>query len=90
MKINNSLDNPRWKALKCKCDKSSIEKSYPITECLHCKFQEREDSLPKKNFQFKEKKWTKEGKLISEEMKTISQITIVRGKNFQEIIGWTF
>ena len=94
MKINNSLKNPRWYGIECKCNHDSVETEYPIADCLHCKFQECEDSLPKENFEVKEMKVEKKGnKFIptgETVTRTIKEITIVRGKKFEDIIGWTW
>ena len=39
LKINGIMkdENILWKKLKCKCDKTDIEKSFPLIECKHCK-----------------------------------------------------
>ena len=75
----NGLKNDElilWKKIKCKCDKSNIEKMFPIFNCLSCKFQTQENSMPRKSF-------THLGK-------TITEIKIVRGNRYDDIIGWTF
>ena len=54
MKINGLIDKPRWYDIPCKCNHDSVETEYPIAECLHCKFQECEDSLPRDDFIIKE------------------------------------
>jgi hypothetical protein len=90
MKINNSLDHPRWYDIPCKCNHDNVETEYPITDCLHCKFQECENSLPKENFKtsqviFKDGKPTEKTKTV-----IVKEVTIVRGDKYQDIIGWTF
>lgn len=90
MKINNSLDHPRWKGIKCKCNHDSVETEYPIADCLHCKFQECEDSLPKENFKVNDPIIDKNGKQTGIKSRTVKEVTIVRGDKFQDIIGWTF
>jgi len=49
-------------------------------DCLHCKYTEREDSIPKDKFTVKE---------FGGGTKTISQIEIVRGRH-DDCIGWKF
>jgi hypothetical protein len=90
MIINNSLKNPRWYKIKCICNHSDALTEFPISDCLHCKFKQCEDSLPKKNFEIK-KFVMKDGKSTGQKItKTINEITIVRGERFQDIIGWTY
>ena len=77
-KINGLMNDTEilWKKIPCKCDKSNIEKMHPIFNCLSCKFQTQENSMPRKPF-------THLGK-------TITEIKIVRGNRYDDIIGWTF
>ena len=74
-KINGLIDVPRWKNIVCRCG-TTIDKKYPLTECMSCKFQEQENSLPKQKFTVDDKE--------------VKEITIVRGSKFEEIIGWTW
>ena len=91
MKINGLIEKPRWYDIPCKCDHSSIETEYPIAKCLHCKFQECEDSMPREDFIINEQDMDQNGEpLETTHKKTISEITIVRGSKYQDIIGWTF
>jgi hypothetical protein len=91
MKINGIIENPRWYGIKCKCDNSSVETQYPISECLHCKFQEAEDSMPRKDFVIQEPDLDKEGNPTgTTHDKTVNEITIVRGEKYEDIIGWTY
>ncbi len=91
MKINGTIEHPRWYDIKCKCDHSSVETEYPIADCLHCKFQECEDSLPLDDFTIKENDIDENGNILkTKHDKTINEITIHRGDKYQEIIGWTF
>jgi hypothetical protein len=90
MKVNGLINNPRWKGIPCKCNHDSVETEFPIANCLHCKFQACEDSLPKENFKIKEDEIKNDkptGKKIS---RTVKEITIVRGDKYQDIIGWGF
>ena len=91
MKINGTIEKPRWYDIPCKCNHNSVETEYPIAECLHCKFEEAEKSLPKENFTIIESDLDEEGNpLETTHERTISEITIVRGSKYEEIIGWTF
>ena len=67
---------PRWKTnLKCVCNDTKDFK-----KCLHCKYQDCEDSVPREPFTQKDDK----GKEI-----LITKITIDRGSD-DEIRGWYF
>lgn len=90
MKINGLIDKPRWYDIPCKCNHNSVETEYPITECLHCKFQECEDSMPREDFTIKENEVDENGNVTGTYDKIVNEITIVRGKKYQDIIGWTF
>jgi len=91
MKINGLIEKPRWYDIPCKCNNNSVETKYPIAECLHCKFQEQEDSLPREDFIINEPDFDENGNpLETTHDKTINEITIVRGDKYQEIMGWTF
>ena len=90
MKINNSLKHPRWYDLKCKCNHDSVETEYPISSCLHCKFQEQEDSMPTENFKVERAVIDDKGKHKGKKTITIKELKIIRGKKYEEIIGWTY
>lgn len=91
MKINGLIKKPRWYDIPCKCDHSNIEKCYPISECIHCKCEECEKSLPKKDFKIKESIIDKDGNDTGKtKTRTIKEITIVRGSKYEDIMGWTF
>jgi len=91
MKINNSLEHPRWYDIKCKCNHDNVETEYPISSCLHCKFQECQDSLPKKDFKSKITVYDKKGFPTGEiKTRTVKEITIIRGEKYQDIMGWFF
>jgi len=89
LKINGLLEDSKitWKKLKCKCDKSDIEKCFPIfRECIHCYAQDCENSMPRKVFDVIVT--DKKGK---QQTKTITEITIDRTNDgFQMIRGWSF
>ena len=81
MKVNGLIEKPRWYDIPCKCNHNSIETEFPIMNCLHCKFEESEKSIPKNDFTIKDEK----GNDV-----IIKEVTIVRGNKYQDVIGWTF
>ena len=89
MKINNSLDHARWESIPCGCGKEVMD-SFPIKECLHCKFDQCWQSVPKKDFKVNQPE-IKNGKLTGKTItREIKEITLFRGEKFHDIIGWTF
>ncbi len=92
LKINNTMkdEDINWKKIPCKCDKSDIEKCFPIGKCKHCQCQQAENSLPRNTFDFsypemKDDKPT--GKTLKRKVK---EITIVRSQDgYDSILGWT-
>ena len=73
LKINGLIDKPLWKNIKCCCVKGNIEKSYPLSDCVSCKCQAQEDSMPRESFKF----------TIDKGEITIREITIVRDKKMK-------
>ena len=49
MKINGLIKKARWESIACCCGKDVID-SFPIKECLHCKFDQAWQSVPQKDF----------------------------------------
>ena len=93
LKINNKIDNPRWKSIPCSCkhDNKHIELDYPIYNCLHCKFEECENSCPTESFFITEQIVDKDNNLIGEtKQREIKEITLDIGKKYQDIIGWYY
>jgi hypothetical protein len=91
MKINNSLDVARWEKLNCKCNKDNLEESYPISKCTYCKCEEAWLSVPQENFVVKEHDVDQDGNpLETTHERTVNEITLVRGHDLQDVIGWTF
>ena len=90
MKINNSLDVARWEKLPCKCNHDNIEQCYPISKCEHCRCQECWDSVPNEDFTIIEGEYDEDGNLISTHDKVINEITLVRGHNLHDVIGWSY
>lgn len=79
-------DKIRWKKIQCVCsqDERDVTHRYPIAKCLHCKFKECEDSLPGEPFDIVN---THKGRSIT---RHITEIEIVRGKKYDDILGWKF
>lgn len=86
------IDSPRWYKLKCVCaqDPEDVLNKYPIKNCLSCKFQTAQDSMPKKAFTVSHQELDKNKKPIGTITRVIKKITIVRGDCYQEIRGWVF
>ena len=86
MKINNSLDVARWEKLECVCNMDKETECYPFVKCIHCKCMECWDSVPQENFKINtfDDKGNKTG------TKTVKEISLVRGHDLQDVIGWSF
>ena len=91
LKINGLIKKPNWYAIKCCCStiEDDDEHKYPLTPCLHHKFKEQEDSMPRKTFEINENLTDEKGK-ITKTTRTISEIQIIRGHRYQDIIGWVY
>jgi len=87
MNIIGLIKEPRWKKIiSCTCHGKELDL------CLHCKYSEREKSIPKNDFKIKEIKKSIDDKgktTITEKLRTVKEITIVRGRH-QDVIGWTY
>tara|TARA_R110000751_G_C13615479_1_gene463889 strand:+ start:172 stop:459 length:288 start_codon:yes stop_codon:yes gene_type:complete len=93
LKINGLMNDKDilWKKLKCKCDKSDIEKSFPLIECKHCKCQAQENSMPRDSFKVNQNEINKDGKETGKVIvKEIKEITIDREPIYNSIRGWKF
>jgi hypothetical protein len=90
LKINNSLDVAKWEKLTCKCNHDDVEQCYPISKCEHCRCQECWDSVPQKDFTVNDDITDEEGKVTKKQTKTIKEITLVRGHDLEDVIGWEF
>ena len=65
--------------------------SFPIKDCLHCKFDQCWKSVPQKDFTVNDDVIDiKTGKVTKKQTRIIKEITLVRGDKFEDIIGWTF
>lgn len=83
LEITGLIDSPRWKKIPCCCsqDERDIIHRYPIQKCLNCKFTLCENSIPSKPFIVNKGTATE---------KLITKIKIVRGKKYEDCIGWEF
>ena len=64
--------------------------SFPIKECLHCKFDQAYQSVPQKDFKTNESILDKNGKVTGYKERIIKEISIVRGDKFEDVVGWTW
>ena len=90
MKINNSLDVARWEKTKCTCNHDDIEKCYPIHKCIHCKCEEAWNSVPQEDFTVKDPDLDDDGNVTGTHDRTVKEITLIRGHDLQDVIGWQF
>ena len=81
MEIIDNCQNPRWTNIPCCCDHSSVLTEYPMKDCIHCKCEEAEGSIPKNDFTVKD---------IDGNNVNINKINVIRGNKLQDCIGWTF
>ena len=85
LEIKGLMDNNkiRWKKIPCKCsqDPNDVEHQFPIQDCIHCKFLTQENSMPRKPFT------ATDGK---NKNRLVTKIEIMRGKKYDDIIGWVF
>ena len=89
MKINGTIEHPRWYDIHCCCGVTTEDK-HPIKECLHCKFQKQEDSMPRESFTVNNDLVDKKGKIIKKQDRTVKEITIIRGPKYDEIVAWSY
>ena len=89
MKINNSLDHARWESIPCGCGKEIMD-SFPIKECLHCKFDQCWKSVPQKDFTVNDDLLDEDGTIIKQRTKIVKEITLYRGSKFEDVVGWSW
>ena len=92
LKINNKIDKPLWKKIPCNCSHDGdITHDFPIHECLHCHFEHCENSCPTESFILNEPVLDKDGKPTGQtKQREITEITLVNGNRYGDLIGWTF
>ena len=87
MKINGLIEKARYEHIACSCGKEVID-SFPIKDCLSCKFRQRWDSVPQKDFTIQQRE-IKDGKFTGKtNTKKITELTLIRGNDYQDVIGW--
>tara|TARA_R110000803_G_C11903075_1_gene312337 strand:+ start:389 stop:640 length:252 start_codon:yes stop_codon:yes gene_type:complete len=80
MKVNGLIKSPKWKEF-FKHDSKNIN-------CVHCKYQKAEDSIPKKDFTIKIRKNITKSKPDGDIVDlVIKELKIVRGSD-EDIIGF--
>ena len=89
MKINGLIKNARWENIPCCCGQEVMD-SFPIKDCLHCKFDQCWKSIPKEDFKINADEYDKNGQLIKKQNKMIKEVTLIRGSRYEDVIGWTF
>jgi|TARA_B110000014_G_C19901585_1_gene466482 hypothetical protein len=85
MKINNSLDIARWEKLPCVCNMDNETQCYPFVTCQHCKFKQSWESVPQENFTVIDLDQDEK-----EVTRTVKEITLIRGPDLQDVIGWIY
>jgi hypothetical protein len=88
MKINGLIKKARWEHIPCCCGKEIMD-SFPIKDCLHCKFDQCWKSVPQKNFTVNDDIIDKTGK-VTKQTKTVKEITLYRGNKYEDVVGWTW
>ena len=88
--INNINNNPLWKKIPCHCDKSDIEKSYPLIECIHCNCEKADNSVPQESFKVNQPIFDKDGNLKETKVVEIKEITLNNCEKYGSVIGWKF
>ena len=81
MKINNKIQNRKWKKF-FKHEEKNIH-------CVHCKYTKAEDSIPKADFDVKVRKFPNSKTDFTTISKTITEIKLINGSD-DDVIGWTF
>ena len=89
MKINGLIKKARWESIPCGCGKNVMD-SFPIKDCLHCKFDQCWKSVPQVDFKINDDIIDKDGNITKKQTKTIKEITLSRGDKYQDVIGWSF
>ena len=88
LKVNGRNENPLYLKIKCKCDKSNIEKSYPLVDCVHCKCEEADSSIPTEIFTVRQPVLDKNGNIKEYEEREITEITLNNCEKYGSCLGW--
>ena len=81
MKINNMINNPKWKKF--------FKHNSKNINCQHCKYEKAIDSIPKVDFIIKVRNNPMSKTDFSTKNRTISEVTLIIGSH-DDIIGWKF
>jgi len=90
LKVNNRNLDPLWKKISCKCDKSDIEKSYPLIECIHCNCEKADSSIPIKPWIVNEPIIDKNGNVTGTKKREVTEITLTNCDKYGSCLGWSF
>ena len=90
LKVNGRHENPLYKQIPCKCDKSNIEKSYPLIDCVHCNCEKADLSIPDKPFTIIENIYDKNGKFKETRQREITEITLTNCSKYGSALGWGY
>lgn len=82
MIIDDNVQNPKWELIPCSCDHSSILTEFPLKDCIHCKCDLAEKSIPKNDFVIKDPE--------TGDNLTITKIKVIRGSTYDDCIGWSY
>ena len=86
--INNKNENPLWKKIHCNCDKSDVEKSYPLIDCVHCNCERADSSIPTETFKVNKEIYDKNGNLKETKLIEVKEITLTNCEKYGSCIGW--
>ena len=97
--IEGIKENPVWNDIQCECaqDPKDVTHRFPLKNCIHCRCQFNQDSLPLslngtvkpfKDLEPFERIYT-DKKGVKQTVK-YSRIKILRDKRTDEIVGWVF
>lgn len=90
MKVNNKIKDNRWYQIPCVCGLEVINK-YPLVDCLHCKFEECEKSIPTKDFTINRPILDSKGINTGKVKKVIiKEVFLDHGKKYDDVLGWSF
>lgn len=89
-KVNNRNTDPLWKKISCKCNKNNIEESFPLVNCIHCKCEQADNSIPDKPFEINVYTYDKSRKITSTKKRMVTEITLTNCKTYGSALGWSW
>jgi len=90
LKVNGRHPDPLWKKIKCKCNHDSIETEYPLIDCVHCKCEKTDNSIPNKPWTIIENTYDKNGQVNGSKQREVTEITLKNCQTYGSAIGWFF